>query len=553
MLDITASGLDFAIVGFYLVLVVGYGVYQGIKIKSTSEFFVADKRLPWWACAIAFTALVLSTQDIVAYAETGYIVGFTAFNPYISIAGFVCLFIALGAPHYYYTGVYSVPEYLTARFNKNTAMASSFAKLIFLLAIMSFNTYAFAVLVEGLFGFPVLATMMVLMFLICIYAAVGGVVSVIMADVLQSAFMILGGMLVVFIGINRLGGWSELIYWTPQVNMMYTTSIHNPSYPAIGMWMGISIIIAAFYMMHQGVLQKCLAARSMNGSRLTMMVYGFVLLPLGCFLTGVPGLITRALVERGDLAPLEETGFTLAYLIASVIPTGVIGIVIAGYTAAMFSTTGTYINSSVTIIVNDLYGVATKMQKPDTHYLKVARILTFVVGLGIPFIFVQYFLGIPYLMAAFYSITSSVVPGVLIAVICGMTMKNFKAKAATASIIASIVGTMLAVFIPSVFLRPFAWGVAYTDPGAAWFNTVAGFCWAVAFAIIFSLVPEAKKSDTDLFGLVRNNPRVDIMNEAYYYGLTKDIKGLHLLPEADKVRYLEMNKIPMVKAWKGEK
>jgi Na+/proline symporter len=97
--------IDFIIIGIYLCIIVGYGIYQGQKVKTSSEFFIADKRMPWWACAIAFTTLVLSTQDIVSYTETGFIVGFTAFNPYISIGGFVYLFIALGAPIYYFTGV----------------------------------------------------------------------------------------------------------------------------------------------------------------------------------------------------------------------------------------------------------------------------------------------------------------------------------------------------------------------------------------------------------------------------------------------------------------
>jgi len=292
MQNLSAYTIDFVIIGIYLAIIISYGVYQGQKVKTSAEFFVADKRMPWWATAIAFTTLVLSTQDIVSYSETGYIVGFTAFNPYISITGFVYLFIALGAPIYYFTGVYTVPEYLKNRYNEGTSIAGSVAILIFLLAIMSFNTYAFAVLIEGLVGFPVLLTILVLTILISIYTSIGGVVSVITVDVLQAVFLIIGGLLVVFIGVHAIGGWGELVAWTPQQNMMYTTSINDPRYPAVGMWMGISIIIAAFYMMHQGVLQKCLAARSMNGSRLTMLVYGLVLLPAGCLFTGTPGVIT---------------------------------------------------------------------------------------------------------------------------------------------------------------------------------------------------------------------------------------------------------------------
>ena len=543
--------IDFIIIGVYLAIIIGYGIYQGQKVKTSAEFFIADKRMPWWATSLAFFTLVLSTQDIVAYTETGYMRGFTAFNPYISIGGFILLFIALGAPIYYFTGVYTVPEYLSKRYNERTSLAGSVALLLFLLAILAFNIYAFAVMVEGLFGFPILSTILVLSILIAIYTSIGGVVSVISVDVLQAAFLFFGGLLIVGIGIHKVGGWNELIAWTPAENIQYTTSVGDPGYPAIGMWMGISIIVAAFYMMHQGVLQKCLAARSMNGTRLTMLIYGMVMLPLGCLFTGTPGLIARALVEKGVIPEPDTTGHTMAYLLTQIMPHGLLGLCIAGIMAAMISTTDSYINSATTVFINDIYMKLVK-NKPDTHYLKLARIVTYVVAIGIPFVFVQYFMNIPYLIAAFYSITSAVVPGVLIAVICGMGTKWFKAKAATASIIASIVGTLLSIFWPATFLAPFCIGISYTDPGASWFQTVAGFVWAVVVAIIFSFLPEKKKSDIELFGLVRNHPRVDIAHDAYFYGLTKNKKGIDQLSVEDKQHYLKLNKEPYKKYWKGQ-
>jgi SSS family solute:Na+ symporter len=372
-------------------------------------------------------------------------------------------------------------------------------------------------------------------------------VSVISVDVLQAVFLIAGGLSVCFIGVYKVGGWNELIRWTPQENIMYTTAVGDPGYPAIGMWMGISIIIAAFYMMHQGVLQKCLAARSMNGTRLTMLVYGLVLLPLGCLFTGTPGLITRALVEKGIIAaPDGSSGYTISYLLDQIIPHGVLGLVVAGYMAAMISTTDSYINSATTVFINDIYSKVVK-GKDDKHYLRLARIVTYIVAIGIPFVFVQYFMKIPYLMAAFYSITSAVVPGVLIAVILGMGTKWFKAKAATASIIASIVGTLMSIFWPATFLAPFCIGISYTDPGASWFQTVAGFVWGAVFAIIFSFLPERRKNDIELFGLVMNHPKVALAHEAYFYGLTKNFKGIDQLPTADKEEFLKRNKLALKK------
>jgi hypothetical protein len=50
----------------------------------------------------------------------------------------------------------------------------------------------------------------------------------------EALFLICGGLSIVFIGINKVGGWDELIKWTPQENIMYTTAVENPGYPAVG-------------------------------------------------------------------------------------------------------------------------------------------------------------------------------------------------------------------------------------------------------------------------------------------------------------------------------
>jgi SSS family solute:Na+ symporter len=322
--------------------------------------------------------------------------------------------------------------------------------------------------------------------------------------------------------------------------MFYTTAYNDPGYPAIGMWMGISIIVFAFYLMHQGVLQKCLAARSMNGTRLTMAVYGVILLPFACIFCGLTGVILRSLVEKGVIEAPADTSFALGYLLTSVVPHGLLGMVAAGYFAAMFSTSDSYVNSATTIIIGDIYRKIVK-GKPDRHYLILARVLTVIVAIGVPFIFVNYFMNIPYLIAAFYSITSSVVPGLLVAVIMGMGTRKFKAIAATASICAGMVGTFLSVWFPAIFLAPFCWGISYTDPGSSWFQTVAGFCWSMVAAIVCSFIPEKPKSELELFGLVRNLPCRQVAHDAYFFSLTKDLKGIDILPDDDKRRYLAMN------------
>ena len=140
LINITA--LDVLIVVIYMVAVLGIGVYFGSKVKSHGEFFVASKKLPWWVCALAFTTVLISAHDIVSYSQTGFEAGFVAYETYLDDLGFGLLFVAVGIPIYYLSGVYTIPEFMERRFDKKTRIASSIAELLFMLALMSFNAYS---------------------------------------------------------------------------------------------------------------------------------------------------------------------------------------------------------------------------------------------------------------------------------------------------------------------------------------------------------------------------------------------------------------------------
>ena len=110
LVNITA--IDLIIVALYMVIVLGIGVYFGSRVKSHGEFFVASKKLPWWVCALAFTTVLISAHDIVSYSQTGYEAGFVAYETYLDDLGFGLLFVAVGVPLYYLSGIYTIPEFM---------------------------------------------------------------------------------------------------------------------------------------------------------------------------------------------------------------------------------------------------------------------------------------------------------------------------------------------------------------------------------------------------------------------------------------------------------
>ena len=103
----TLHQIDWVIIAIYILVVIGIGLFFGRRVKNQGEFFVASKKLPWWICSLAFMTVLISAQDIVSYSQTGYDAGFAAFQMYLDDCGWAVLFLAIGVPIYFLSGIYS--------------------------------------------------------------------------------------------------------------------------------------------------------------------------------------------------------------------------------------------------------------------------------------------------------------------------------------------------------------------------------------------------------------------------------------------------------------
>lgn len=528
----TLQGIDWVIIALYICVVIGIGLFFGRRVKNQGEFFVASKKLPWWICSLAFMTVLISAQDIVSYSQTGYDAGFAAFQMYLDDCGWAVLFLAIGVPIYFLSGIYSVPEYMERRFDKKTRVVSSVAMLIFMLALMAFNAYAVGVMLNTMFGLNVMVGMMGISVLTAIYTTAGGIMAVMITDTLQAALIFIGGGFIVISGTKLAGGFTTMMTNLPTGHRSLFTELYDPNYPQMGMfWGGAFAITAAWYFAHQGNIQKILAARTLNQARVVTGVFMGILMPIGVLFTGMPGIILRSLVEQGICPAPEDTSASFLTLVGMVAQPGILGIIVAFLLSAMMSTGSTYINSGTTIFVNDVY-MQIWGDKSDAHYLRVSRITSVIIAVVVPFVFCQYFMQFDSLMTALYSVTSAVMPGMVIAAILGICTKKIHSNTATLVIIASIVGVMFAIFMPDVFLKPFCFGT-YGDPGCSWYNSLAGTVWALVALVIGQIIwHKQEKPDAEYYGMVYFAQSASKLEEVYWESIARGYKGyIDMKPE----------------------
>jgi len=523
----TITTADWAVLITYILIVAIIGWIQHRYIKRSWDWMLSGRRMVWWLLAIAYFTILFSAHDIMTYTETGYLVGLSAIQMWWDDIGWILIFLAL-LPILYYGGYSTAAEYLEARYNSKARLVGAIATFWFVFAIMGFNFYAAGLMLEIFTGLPRLYGMLIFAIITSIYAAAGGIFAAILTDLLQSIVIWLVGTYLIIVGLNAVGGLDGLFASIPLPNRSFFTAPTHPDYPALGMFFaGGLAITGAWYFFNQANLQTNLSARSLNQARAVTLLFACVLMPFGSIYMGLPGMIMRALVERGVIPPYEVTAETFfRYVAIFAASPGVLGLVLAYFLAALMSTGDLYVVASASVFVNDIYRRFIAPGRSDRHYMAVLRALALVLGIGGSIMWYWFYVGIPYLQQALFGACPAVAPAMCLMLLAGMLTKRVGPTAAWVSGAAGIIYTFACYFLPDKLLAPFTFGV-WPHSGAWWFPGAA--CFFVTAIVLIILTPLTKpKPEKELWGLVWGTATLDELEQAYMKALAEGKRGIYV-------------------------
>ncbi|WP_256012138.1 SLC5 family protein [Desertivirga xinjiangensis] len=342
--------IDIAIFGIYIVGIVALGLYASRQSSNSKrDYFLAGDKLPWWMIGGSIIAANISSHHLVGAMGAAYSRGFVAITlewGAILIGFNALLWVFL--PFYIRNGFYTVPEYLEKRFGTSTRV---------LYAILILFTYIFveigAVLYLGgltlhaLFEIPIFYSIIGMALLTGLYTILGGLKAVIWTEMVQLTILVLGGAVLTFATIDRAGGFESIVESSKNWKMFYPAS--DPDFPWT-MYLGGLLCISVFYCAtNQFIVQRVLAAKNEWHGRMGVIFGDY----LKFF---VPLIITiPALVAPAFLPPLEQPDLLFSTLVKTLLPNGLIGLVMAGLISAIMSHISGAINSCTTILTVDVY------------------------------------------------------------------------------------------------------------------------------------------------------------------------------------------------------
>ncbi len=366
---------------------------KGVQ-KTTSDYFLAGRSLPWWAIGSALLAANISAEHFIAMSGSGYAVGL-AIAAYEWIAAIVLIFVAkYFLPVFIQKGIYTMPQFLSQRYDKRVStIMAVFWVLVYIFVNMTAVLYLGALAMERIIGVPMIYGIIGFSFFSAIYSLWGGMKAIAWTDVINVGVLIFGGLVTTFLAVSALGvdhgflsGFAELIHKAPQKFHMIiskgTVFVPDGSggkkdafldLPGLGVIIGsMWLTNFGFWGFNQFIIQRGLAGKSLKEAQYGVVFAGYLklLIPL---LVVVPGIAAFAL--GADLAKSDEA---YPWLLSNIVPVGIKGLAFSAIAAAAVSALSSIVNSVSTVFTMDIFKAHLSKATGDRKLVIVGRIVALI-------------------------------------------------------------------------------------------------------------------------------------------------------------------------------
>lgn len=516
------ENLDWIVLGVYFLALIAVAVWVVLqKNNNTEDYFLAGRNVGWFVIGASIFASNIGSEHVVGLAGTGFESG-APMAHYELHAWIVLLLGWLFLPFYIRSGAFTMPEFLEKRFDSRSRwFLSLFSLVAYVLTKVSVTIYAGGIVVSELLAIPFWYGAIGIVVFTGIYTVVGGMKAVIYTETLQTIILIFGSVIITYLGLQEVGGWTVLRETVMEVspdhfNMWRPMS--DPDFPWTGLLFGGTIVGIWYWCTDQYIVQRTLAANNIKIGRRGAIFGAYLkLLPILIFL--VPGIIAFTLsIQNPEVFSIEKADRAFPMLVKTLLPVGLKGLVAGGLMAALMSSLASVFNSCSTIFTIDIYKKL-KPNKSEKSLLNTGKIATgFIVVLGIIWIPIMEKIGGGVMYQYLQNVQSYIAPPVTTVFLLGIIWKRVNSKAAITTLLAGLVLLILRLGSEIYYQSQIVSGVS-VDGFAFAFATV-NFSHMAIFMFLFSVVlcisvslltsPPDYKTITGLsFGTLTNSQKQD--------------------------------------------
>lgn len=353
------STIDILIIVAEILLVVIIGFLAARKVKRTAEgYFLASGNMPWYLIGAAFVSTSISSEQIVGTIGAAYKGGLGIANWEWWALPTYLLTMIFFIPLYLRNKIMTVPELLNRRFGPACGAIYSFVILTgYIFVFLPPVIYGGSLTLSELTGWNQGYVMAGIILITASYTLAGGLSSVMWTDAIQCIMLIGGGVIFYFVALHHIpGGWGAMVEAAPERFHLYKPP-SDPEAPFAGLILATFGVFLFYQSSNQVMIQRILSARSRWDGVMGLIFSGFINIvrPLVTCLVGLILYHWLDLMQKGPslLPDNQDRAFPLALQLFA--PSGLKGIILAGFFAAVMASVSSLSNSIATIFSLDVY------------------------------------------------------------------------------------------------------------------------------------------------------------------------------------------------------
>lgn len=377
------SFLDYAMLAGYFALNLGIGFLCARRKVDSDDYFRGGGRIQWWALGISYMATAMSSISFMAYPAMGYgsnwlLIGVPVFqSAAVIVAGL--LFIGI----FRRLNITTVFEYLEQRFGRAIRLFGAALMVLGqvggrLSIVMLLPSMAFSAVT----GLNVYLSVLLMGGVTVVYCLKGGMKAVVWTDVLQFALMYgTIAIALVTIGHEVPGGFGGLVAEAYAADK-FKAFLFDWDFVRPSVWVFSCLAVTTVFLQlgDQSLMQRALSAQDEKAARNSVVLAGALNLPIALMLFFVgSALFVFYRHQPGLLDPALPNDSIFPFFVGNELPSGIVGLIIAGIFAAAMSTVSGTINAISAIAVRDFL-LPVRPNSSEATQLKLARVTTLVVG-----------------------------------------------------------------------------------------------------------------------------------------------------------------------------
>lgn len=358
---------DWLVFGAITICLIVSGIWAGSQKKNAEDYFMAGRTLRWWSVAGSIYGANVSLSQIIGMLGIGYSIGFAQSHYEILAIPAIIFLCYVFIPVYRQRGVFTLSAYLEYRYSAGARLLYSICIIGIILILLVGGFYIGSrqlglLFTSGNFTFTYLQGIICIALLSCSLICWGGMQSLVITENMISLLMVSSLVLVGWLTLSRteIGGLWGLMQLDNSAAGLHKMKLYLPSnhpdLPWTGVCSGLLVLQGFFWTTNQFEVQRVLSAQTNRDAQLGVLAAGFLKLTIP-FFSIAAGVAAAYLFKNSWHLEGVQPDDAFVVLMSKVVPPGygLFGWILAGLTAAIFSSIYSMLNAASTLLTVDIF------------------------------------------------------------------------------------------------------------------------------------------------------------------------------------------------------